>query len=168
MYRRFGSCVPFNLKGSETICDGIYRPGVDYVFNRFDKDGGMHPQLIRKFEIFSVVLHNYFDNSIPVCREPISRLLCHYYYPLCGLAKDFYPPTAVCPEQCRAITQLCPEEWAQVSEEFNNHVSPEGVPFIECNETGEHLAPLPHCCSDLPLNISGMVPTQECCSQNTG
>ena len=162
---RYGSCVPFSPKGIETICDGIYKPGINYIYIPSNGDGGRNRQFIRKFEIFSVLV---LVHSHSVCREPMFHLLCHYYYPPCGKAKDFIPPAAVCSEQCRAITELCPLEWAEIAKEYVSRVSPEGVSFIDCNSTGDYLAPLPHCCSDLPLNITGIDPTGECCSQITG
>lgn len=155
--------MPFESDGLKTVCDDIYTPGVNYIYIPFTKAQNIHPQSIRNFQYLSRMLFRYLST----CREPILRLLCHYYYPPCGKRKDFHPPSSVCPEQCKAVTELCPEEWAEVVKQFQELASPEGLHLLDCNNTGKHLAPLPHCCSDLPLNLSMIAPPTHYCSQNT-
>ena len=146
-------CVPFYPTVSETVCDDVYEAGVDYVFVPANRSRGSFFRLIRDFAEYGP----YLLDALKDCFEPAKRLLCHYYLPPCGNVTHFQPPTAVCPEQCRSVFKLCPEEWAAVESRFKENIviiSSVGLELIDCDFPGRHLSPLPHCCSDLGLNIS--------------
>ena len=149
---RYGSCVPFQPGEFETICDDFYEPGIDYVYVPTNRSGGIFSELIRQTTMYGQLL------LVPLqeCRDIALRVLCHYYLPPCGKNKQFHAPTAVCSEQCRIISQLCPNEWAMIVEQFEiNSVVVErvGLQLIDCDVPGRHLTPLPHCCSVLNLTI---------------
>ena len=94
--------------------------------------------------------------SLSECYETARRVLCHFYLPPCGNSTTFKAPSAVCSEQCNLISQLCPEQWAEVVNQFEINdvlVAAEGLRLIDCAFPGKHLHPLPHCCSDVGINI---------------
>ena len=96
-------------------------------------------------------------SSLNKCYEPARRVLCHFFFPPCGNSTVFKAPSAVCPEQCRLIGQLCPEEWAEVVRKYllyDFEIAEEGLRLIDCDFPGKHLIPLPHCCTDAGINIS--------------
>ena len=126
------------------------------MFIPANRSRGSYSRLIRDIAQYGPFLLEALVN----CFEPARRLLCHYYLPPCGNVTHFHPPTAVCPDQCRAIPKLCPEEWAAVELRFNENnalLITEGLQLIDCEFPGKHLFPLPHCCSDLGLNTSEII-----------
>ena len=122
-----------------------------YVPN--SRSQGSFARIIRDMSQYGPVLIGPLDT----CDLPTDELLCHFYLPPCGNATHFQPPTSVCPDVCNAIRHHCPEQWATVVDYYKQAgpiITSEGLEFIECNFPGKHLAPLPHCCSDIGLNIS--------------
>ena len=118
-----------------------------------NRSGGSFSRLINDITDYGPTLLKSLDD----CYEPARLVLCRYYLPPCGNATVFQPPTTVCPRQCHLISQLCPNEWANVVNDFIANdliISPEGLQLIDCAFPGKHLSPLPHCCSDFGLNIS--------------
>ena len=149
---RYGVCVPFYPTVAPTVCDNVYKAGVDYVYVPKNRSRGSPSRLIRDIAQYGPFLLE----SLLDCLEPAQRLLCHFYLPPCGNVTHFHPPTTVCSETCRAIFQLCPEEWASIEDRFRENdalINTEGLQLINCDFPGKHLAPLPHCCSNLGLNI---------------
>ena len=145
--------VPFYPISSPTPCDDLYEPGVDYVFVPADRSRGIYSRLMEDIAMFG----NFLLEDLAECYELARRVLCHYYFPLSGNATHFHPPTTVCPDQCRSIEKLCPDEWAAVVKKYGDNnviISSEGLQLIDCDFPGRHLSPLPHCCSDLGLNMS--------------
>ena len=145
--------MPFYPARTPTICDDFYRPGIDYVYVPHTRSQGSYARLIRDMAQFGTLL----IQPLMTCDLPVNRLLCHFYLPPCGNVTHFQPPTAVCPEQCRAITEQCPEEWAIALDYYaraGSIIEMEGLQLIDCNFPGELLAPLPYCCTDAGINIS--------------
>ena len=146
--------MPFQLlSGMETDCDDIYEPEVDFVYIPNNRSGGNFSTLIRYLSEYSESLLK----SLTECREIATRVLCHYYLPPCGKGKNFHSPTAVCTNECKAISQLCPNEWDMRVELFSLNdiaIASVGMQLIDCDFPGKHLTPLPHCCSDLNISIS--------------
>ena len=90
------------------------------------------------------------------CREPARRLLCSFYYPPCGNATRFEPPKEVCSDTCLFLRDFCPTEWELATQFFNDDIDtniPHGLNFIDCNDPGAFIHPLPHCCFDAGLDI---------------
>ena len=148
---RYGVCVPFYPTISSTLCDSVYEPGVDYVYVPKNRSRGSYPRLIRDIARYGFFLLE----PLARCFEPARQLLCHFYLPPCGNVTHFKPPSAVCSEQCWAVSQMCPEEWAAIEDRFRENdviIATEGLQLINCDFPGKHLSPLPHCCSDLGLN----------------
>ena len=86
------------------------------------------------------------------CVDPFKRVFCHFLLPPCGNSTVFELPTSVCMETCKNVQELCSLEWEEILtyfEENYNFLRPRGLTFINCNNTGEYLNPLPHCCSDM-------------------
>ena len=145
---RYGSCVPYQ---PIPFCDEFYEPDLDYVYIPSNRSDGSLSELIKHITDYGDLLLIRLKS----CREIAIRVLCHYYLPPCGRGKQFQPPTAVCSEQCRAISQQCPEEWDGVVQQFDIYsavIEETQLQLIDCDNPGEHLAPLSHCCSDLGLN----------------
>ena len=145
-------CVPFYPALAPTVCDSVYKAGVDYIYVPKNRSRGSYYRLIRDVGRYGPFLIEPLLN----CFEPARQLLCHFYFPPCGNVTHFHPPTSVCSEECKTISQMCPEEWASIVERFNENdaiIATEGLQLINCDFPGKHLAPLPHCCSDLGLNI---------------
>lgn len=135
-----------------TDCDDLYKPGVDYVYVPQNRSRGSFSRLIEDMAEFGPSLLA----SLSECYETARRVLCHFYLPPCGNSTTFTAPSAVCPEQCNLISQLCPEQWAEVVNQFEINdvlVAAEGLRLIDCAFPGKHLHPLPHCCSDVGINI---------------
>ena len=148
---RYGSCVQFKAN-FETICDDFYEPDVDYIYVPHNRSDGSFSDLINQITVYGQLMLE----PLQECKEIALRILCHYYLPPCGRQKQFTPPTAVCSEQCRLLPQLCPNEWAMVLEQFElNRIIIEnvGLQLIDCDFPGKYLTPLPHCCTELSLNI---------------
>ena len=138
---------------NSSICDDLYEEGVDYVYVPHNRSKGSFSTLIED----SVTHGSNLLSSFNKCYEPARRLLCHFYFPPCGNSTVFKAPTAVCPEQCKVIGQLCPEEWKSLVKKYSTTLdlfSRDGLSLIDCNFPGKYLVPLPHCCSDAGINIS--------------
>ncbi|CAI8034409.1 Sushi, nidogen and EGF-like domain-containing protein 1 [Geodia barretti] len=149
--QRYGSCVQFKAN-FETICDDFYEPDVDYIYVPHNRSDGSFSDLINQITVYGQLMLE----PLQECKEIALHILCHYYLPPCGRQKQFTPPTAVCSEQCRLLPQLCPNEWAMVLEQFElNRIIIEnvGLQLIDCDFPGKYLTPLPHCCTELSLNI---------------
>ena len=90
------------------------------------------------------------------CREPARRVLCYFYYPPCGNETVFESPREVCSDTCSFLRDdLCPVEWESATQHFNgigDFVTSFGLNFIDCNDPGAFIHPLPHCCSDAGLD----------------
>ena len=145
---RYGSCVPYQ---PIPICDEFYEP-YDYVYIPSNRSDGSLSELIKHITDYGDLLLIRLKH----CREIALRVLCHYYLPPCGRGKQFQPPTAVCSEQCRAISQQCPEGWADLTEKLRVGTEVTGIDgyeLIDCDYPGNNLAQLPHCCSELNINI---------------
>ena len=91
------------------------------------------------------------------CREPARRILCYFYYPPCGNETMFESPKEVCRNTCMFLRDdLCPVEWESATQHFNrigDFVTRIGLNFIDCNDPGAFIHPLPHCCFDAGLDI---------------
>ena len=99
----------------------------------------------------------FFDSRVPLrCLDEARAILCHYFLPPCGNETVFEPPSSVCEETCDYLRYLCPEEFEALMEYFRSreHILGRlGVTMINCSNTGEYIAPLDHCCSDLNIEI---------------
>ena len=92
--------------------------------------------------------------SLDRCYDAARRIICHFYLPPCGNSTLFELPTSVCKETCYTVQDMCGEEWENVVSMFEQNrlsIEPEGTTFIECEDTGKHLNPLPYNCSDLGI-----------------
>ena len=89
------------------------------------------------------------------CQAPAEKLLCQYYLPPCGNSTTFETPKSVCKDTCNYLRENCPNEWNVVEPFFEQSELSmvHGTTFINCSDTGEYLNPLPHCCSDLGIDI---------------
>ena len=150
---RLGNCVPYKVHEQSIPCDAFYTPGVDHVYVSHQRLGGDLDRYITVTEQNAGLLLAIFQNE---CRDPAIRVLCHFFLPPCGNSTVFEPPTSVCKEACNYLRDICPSEWEQVVayfEESDDRLRPDGLTLINCNNTGEYLNPLPHCCSDVGVDI---------------
>ena len=83
------------------------------------------------------------------CIEPTTQIICKYYLPSCGNSTHFEPPTSVCRTECHIQSQMCPIHWSTFVNKFNWS----GAAPINCSNTGEIIYPLPHCCSNVGMDI---------------
>ena len=85
-----------------------------------------------------------------LCNREVQLILCHYFLPPCGNSTVFEPLTSVCEDICNYFHDLCPEIIKDVSNYLNQRYN---QTLINCSNTGEGIEPLPHCCSDVGINI---------------
>ena len=147
----YGVCEAY--MGGVTLCNSVFRAGVDLVYIPYTRTRG-DQRLLSSYMNDS----NSFVSPLMQerCREVTIKLLCNYYLIPCGNSSVFQPPVSVCSEQCFHLrNDLCPNEWEQVLAFFRSN--PElvalGLGFIECNNTGLILEPLPHCCTDAGITL---------------
>ena len=147
-------CEPY--AGLASPCNSVFRAGVDYVYIPYTRTYGDQRRL-------SIYMN---DSQLSVtfipeqCREVTIQLLCNYYLIPCGNSSVFQPPVSACSEQCLHLrNDLCPNEWELVLAYFRNNpgLVALGLGFIECNNTGLILEPLPHCCTDAGITL------RKCC-----
>ena len=125
---------------------------MDHVYIPYTRTSGNQQSLSRYIDDA-----NPFISLLPEqCREIGIKLLCNYYFIPCGNSSAFQPPVSVCSEQCFHVrNDLCPNEWKLIVEHFRNN--PElvalGLAFIECNNTGLILEPLPYRCTDAGITL---------------
>ena len=131
---------------NSTVCDDLYKVGVDYVY--LPNDGNF-------LKILDDIVRfgEYFLESFNDCYEQARRVFCHYYLPPCGNSTHFISPTSVCPNNCKQIDEKCPDEWDVLVNDFKFVLESGITQIIDCNFSGEHLAPLPSCCEDYNTGI---------------
>lgn len=147
---RYGNCVPFRAREEESICDDLYISGVDYIYVPQSRYHGRYSQLMADTIFFGPLLLAGLDKCYDVAR----RMICHFYFPPCGNSTVFELPTSVCKDTCRAVESICGEEWDNVVKMFEqNRVVLElvGQTFINCDDPGHHLNPIPYKCTDLGI-----------------
>ena len=151
--------MPFTPGERETLCDGLYTPGVDHVYIPYRRQD---VALITLLENAAA-----FRERVPdKCLDPAIRVFCHYYLPPCGNTTLFEPPTSVCMEVCNYLGDLCPSEWEQAVTFFEVNEALFYEAFINCSNTGEYLDPNPYCCSDVGVDIRMYILSVIVCSKN--
>ena len=148
---RYGNCVPYNAREMPTPCDDFYKSGVDYVYIPYQRIGGSFSKFMANVVKFGPQLLS----SLESCYETARRVICHFYLPPCGNSTHFQPPTSVCSDTCKQLRDLCPTEWDSVVQTFEQNriiLEVDGLLFIDCEDTGQYLSPLPHCCSKAGVN----------------
>ena len=142
---RYGHCIPFRKQEQESLCDNFYTSGVDYIYVPNTRNNGRYSRLMKDIINFAPILLARLDK----CYEPALRIICHFYLPPCGNSTSFELPTSVCEETCMRVQESCGQEWESVLEMFRQNriaLEIEGTAFIDCENTGKHLSPLPHNC----------------------
>ena len=142
---RYGHCIPFRKQEKESLCDDFYTSGVDYIYVPNTRNNGRYSRLMKDIINFAPILLARLDK----CYEPALRIICHFYLPPCGNSTSFELPTSVCEETCMRVQESCGQEWESVLEMFRQNriaLEIEGTAFIDCENTGKHLSPLPHNC----------------------
>ena len=143
----YGNCVPFDSSSldSETPCDDLFEQGVDYVYISNNREGGDLRSYLRFFEsaIFA------FKIAPDRCKREGKLLMCHYFLPPCGNSTVFEPPTSVCEVVCNYVRSLCPAAYIGAVDYFQQ----EHNVSLNCSNTGEYLETLPHCCSDVGVDV---------------
>ena len=103
----------------------------------------------------TIVAH---DTSTPyVCRDPGLRAVCYHYYPPCGNATHFEPPSALCQDICTTVIQtICQTEWQLLMQHLKgieDYINTFHIQFVNCSQPGFALGSLPHCCSDAGIRL---------------
>ena len=145
--------MPHEAREVSIPCDAIYTPGVDHIYVSYQRTGGNLSVYRDIIEPYAALVLDVFRGE---CHDLAIRVLCHYYLPPCGNSTTFEPPNSVCMESCNYLQETCLSQWNQVAAFFEENSSLArryGVTFINCSNTGEYLNPLPHCCSDLGIDI---------------
>ena len=149
---RFGNCVPFKIIGEGSPCDPLYTPGVDYIYVSNRRTNGDYDRYIEIVDDSRLIL-----NIIPEeCVDVAFKVLCHFFLPPCGNSTHFEPPTSVCSESCNYLRSVCPDAWDRIVAHFRDNdfwLRPLGLTYINCSHSGEFIYPLPHCCSDVGVEI---------------
>ena len=89
------------------------------------------------------------------CNDIVRRVICHFYLSPCGNSTHFESPTSVCKETCHQIGKMCGQEWESIVVLFELNrlaLASDGMTFINCEDPGRHLKPLPYQCSNLNIN----------------
>ena len=152
-FYRFGNCVPYETNERSIPCDAIYTPDIDHTYISYRRQKG---NILSYRQAIAVPAGLLLDKFRDECHDPALRILCHYYFPPCGNSTVFEPPTSVCMETCNYLRELCPNEWNDIVAYFEENdatIRSYGATFINCSNTGEYLNPLPHCCSDVGIDI---------------
>jgi c-mer proto-oncogene tyrosine kinase/anaplastic lymphoma kinase/receptor tyrosine kinase len=167
---RDGNCIPFYTGSTPhgTPCDVLYKEDITYVYISNHRRGGNFQEYLRFFLDATLT----FNLIQPKCINEARKILCHYFLPTCGNETVFVPPTSVCQGVCEYLRSLCPKEFAALADYFSSRpdLGHSGITLLNCSNTGEYIAPLNHCCSDLDIaipctkvNSSGdLVPDPEC------
>ena len=148
---RHGNCVPYRSQETPTPCDAIYESGVDYIYVSYERFDGSFSRFMHVIQKFGFQLLSTLES----CYDTALKVICHYYLPPCGNATHFKPPTSVCSDTCHKLQDLCPLEWDLVVKTFEQNMiilEEDGLLFIECDNPGLYLHPLPHCCSNAGVN----------------
>lgn len=140
--------MPYVKTSRDNPCDTLFREGVDHVFVPFRRASGDVVRLSDLVADASLVV-NYVPDP---CKESARRLLCYFYYPPCGNSTIFEPPNTICSDTClRVQNNHCASQWDLAVAWFSgnaNFITERGLNFIDCNDPGAFIYPLPHCCSD--------------------
>ena len=123
---------------------------VDYVYVPNTRHRGRYSRLRTDIAAYGELLLAGLDNC-----NVARRVICHFYLPPCGNSTHFELPTSVCKDTCHQVEKMCEREWESVVAVFKQNriaLEREGMTFIECEDPGRHLNPIPYQCSD--LNIS--------------
>ena len=149
----YGVCEAY--AGEATICNSVIQTSVDYVYIPHTR---LSQYYISRFMNDAALVAAALPER---CRDIAISLFCTFYFIPCGNSSMFYPPSSVCSEQCFHLMSLCPVEWQQ-AELFNAaraDLIANGLSFIDCNNTGLIIEPLPHCCTDAGVTL------RKCCFQ---
>ena len=148
----YGNCVPYdtNTIPSGTPCNDLFQQRVDYVYIPYTRTGGD----LRSYLGFLRDV-NFVFQLAPQCKREAQLILCHYFLPPCGNSTVLKPPTSVCKDVCNYLRSLCPVEYEFVLDYFQQRpgLLLAGLTLINCSNTGEYIEPLPHCCSDVGIDI---------------
>ena len=156
---RYGVCEPY--AGLAGPCNSLFRAGVDYIYIPYTRTHGDQHRLSQHMNDTQLSI-----TFIPErCRDVTIKLLCNFYLIPCGNSTVFLPPVSVCSEQCFHLrNDLCPDEWELVLGYLNANqwLVDIGLGFIDCNNAGLMLEPLPYCCTD-----AGVTLRKWCCKYGT-
>ena len=153
---RYGNCVPYTNSSRANPCDPLFNHGIDYVFIPFTRTSGDIDQLNRRVSDTTLIV----DLITDACKEPARRLLCYFYYPPCGNSTVFEPPKAVCSDTCFYLRDdLCSLEFAAAIHHFNRNdfLGRLGLNFIDCDDPGMFIHPLPHCCFNAGIQTCKLI-----------
>ena len=134
-----------------TPCDDLFQQGVDYVYIPNTRTGGDLRSYLRFFRDTDLA----FQLAPDKCKREAQLVLCHHFLPPCGNSTVFEPPTSVCKDVCNYLRSLCLVEYEFVLDYFQQRpgLLLAGLTLINCSNTGEYIEPLPHCCSDVGIDI---------------
>ena len=155
----YGVCEAY--AGGVTFCNSVFRAGVDYVYIPNTRTFGNQQTLSRFINDANIVIALLPEQ----CREVGTIVFCNFYLIPCGNSTVFQPPVSVCPELCFHLrNNVCASVWEQIVEHFraNPELERLGLGFIDCNNTGLILEPLPYCCTD-----AGVTLRKCCCKYGT-
>ena len=143
----YGNCVPFDSSSldSGTFCDDLLQQGVDYVYIPYTEEGGDLRSYLNTFANLNLVFKIIPDR----CKREATLILCHSFLPPCGNSTVYEPPTSICEDDCNYVRDLCPVEYLGAAEYFRQQ---RNYSFT-CSNTGEFLDTLPHCCSDVGVDV---------------
>ena len=140
---RYGSCIPFSLSPtlnfSESLCEGVYQKGKDYVYISKQKTVEYYTNILNAIgEMENFLKENFVEDE---CTNTTLRMICHYYLPPCGNSTYFEHPTSVCEAACEQQSEKCQSllDYFKQRAKFNCSTS--------------ILDPLPHSCSNLRFDI---------------
>ena len=122
------------------LCNSFYE-STDYIFTSMNQ---------------SFVSNELDGRILPVlsgddeeCGNLISRVLCHYFFAICGANGLLHLPLSICQEGCQYVQSTCINQWRIV----NNQLSSAGLSTISCSATGALLQGLAPCCIDAGIRI---------------
>ena len=150
---RYGNCVPYHSQARQSPCDDVFESGVDYVYISHSRFRGRFSRFMDNIIKFGPQLLANLENCYDIARQ----VICHFYLPPCGNSTHFEPPTSVCSDTCYQLRDLCPTEWDVIVDVFEQNrliLGADRLLFIDCEDTGAYLSPIPHCCSNAGVNTN--------------
>lgn len=130
--------------GDVAACNAVINIGVDSVY--ITKSLGTQNDI-------STILNDKLQNSLFInhekdCVDQVFTIICHYYLPPCGTVTNSLPPSSICQEECSQVQSSCQETWDFAKSIFGSD------PFIDCEDTGDLLSPVPNCCTGAGIEMS--------------
>jgi len=146
----YGVCEAY--AGEAAQCNSVFRQGIDYIYIPYTRTSADQHRLSSLINDTTIVI-----DLLPVQCIPVAiKVLCTFYFIPCGNSTVFQPPVSVCSEECFHLrNDLCPNQWERALAYFAGRpdLIARGLNLIDCNNSGQILEPLSHCCVNAGVTL---------------